>query len=167
MRWGGQGEVGHEEGYEEGHEEGTAVELSAQQFAAIDGKVGPVEQKDLTTALKATGALKVPPQNIADVSPAMGGTVRDVLVNEGDAVRKGQVLATVYDQAIIDLQRNYLEAQARSIYATADLERQTELAAANVSAQKTFQLATAEHASLKASINADVAMLRLINIDPR
>lgn len=156
----------HEEGHEEGREEGTTVELSAQQFAAIDGKVGPVEQKDLTTALKATGALKVPPQNIADVSPAMGGTVRDVLVYEGDAVRKGQVLATVYDQAIIDLQRNYLEAQARLVYATAELERQTELAGANVSAQKTMQLATAEYASLKASTNANASLLRLINIDP-
>ena len=159
-------EEGHATGEEEGHEASNTVELTALQFAAIDGKVGPVEQKNLTTALQATGALKVPPQFIADVSPAMGGTVREVLVYEGDAVRKGQVLATVYDQAIIDLQRNYLDAHAKLIYATSDLERQTELAEANVVAKKTFQQATAEHASLKASSNANAALLRLINIDP-
>ena len=159
-------EEGHAHGEEEGHKEGTIVELSAQQFAAIDGRLGSIEQKDLTTALKATGALKVPPQNVADVSSAMGGTVRDVMVYEGDAVRKGQVLATVYDQGIIDLQRNYLDAQARLVFATTDLERQTELAGANVAAKKTLQQAIAEHASLKATSNADAAMLRLINIEP-
>ncbi len=156
---GGQGE-------EEGHGGGSTVTVSPQQFAAIDGVLGKVEMKDLTTALKATGFLKVPPQNVADVTAALGGTVREVLVQEGDHVKKGQALASIADQAIIDLQRDYLDTKARLVYAKAELDRQTELAGANVSAQKTLQQATAEHASLRASVNANAELLRLINIDP-
>ncbi|MBK6832679.1 MAG: efflux RND transporter periplasmic adaptor subunit [Flavobacteriales bacterium] len=159
-----EGHGGH--GEEEGHGGGSTVTVSPQQFAAIDGVLGKVEMKDLTTALKATGFLKVPPQNVADVTAALGGTVREVLVQEGDHVKKGQALASIADKAIIDLQRDYLDAKARLVYAKAELDRQTELAGANVSAQKTLQQATAEHASLRASVNANAELLRLINIDP-
>jgi len=159
-------EEGHGHGEEEGHGGGSTVTVSPQQFAAIEGKLGKVEMKDLTTALKAVGFLKVPPQNVADITVAMGGTVREVLVQEGDHVNKGQVLATVTDPSIIQLQRDYLDAKARLVYAETELERQTELARANVSAQKTLQPVTAEHASLRASVNAHAEQLRLINIDP-
>lgn len=159
-------EEDHGPGEEEGHGGGSTVTVSPQQFAAIEGKLGKVEMKDLTTALKAVGFLKVPPQNVADITVAMGGTVREVLVQEGDHVNKGQVLATVTDPSIIQLQRDYLDAKARLVYAETELERQTELARANVSAQKTLQQVTAEHASLRASVNAHAEQLRLINIDP-
>lgn len=161
-----EGQGGHSEetgGHEEG---GSTVTVTPQQFAAIDGKLGMVEQKELTATLKATGFLKVPPQNMADISASMGGIVREVLVQEGDHVRKGQSLATISDQAIVQLQRDYLDAKARLTYAKTDLERQTELAGANVSAQKTLQKATADHASLQASVNGSAELLRLINIDP-
>lgn len=166
------GEEGHgeeEEGHGHGgHNEhlGESPEVTAAQFAAIDGQLGRVELKDLSTSLQATGFLKVPPQNIADVSAAVPATVREVLVQEGDQVRKGQMLVTIADQAITQLQRDYLDARARLTYATADLERQTELAKNNVSAQKTLQQATAEHAGLQAEVNADAQVLRLWGLDP-
>ena len=159
-----EGHGGH--GEEEGHGGGSTVTVAPEQFAAIEGVLGKVEMKDLTTALKTTGFLKVPPQNVADVTSSLGGTVREVLVQEGDHVKKGQALASIADQAIIDLQRDYLDAKARLVYAKAELDRQTELAGANVSAQKTLQQATAEHASLRANVNANAELLRLINIDP-
>ena len=110
-----EGRGGH--GEEEGHGGGSTVTVSPVQFTAIDGVLGKVEMKDLTTALKATGFLKVPPQNVADVTASLGGTVREVLVQEGDHVKKGQALASIADQAIIDLQRDYLDTKARLVYA--------------------------------------------------
>ncbi|HNE80007.1 MAG TPA: efflux RND transporter periplasmic adaptor subunit, partial [Flavobacteriales bacterium] len=159
-------EEGHDHGAEPANAVGSTVTVTPAQFTAIEGALGHVEQKDLTTALKATGFLKVPPQNIADITAAMGGTVREVVVHEGDHVRKGQPLAIITDPAIIQLQRDHLDAKARLAFAKAELDRQTELAGANVSAQKTLQQVTAEHASLRASVNAHAEQLRLINIDP-
>ncbi|MBK8227473.1 MAG: efflux RND transporter periplasmic adaptor subunit [Flavobacteriales bacterium] len=160
-----EGHGGHDEHGEEGGSK-SSVTIEPVQFANIEGKLGTVELKDLNTALKATGFLKVPPQNMADITAAMGGTVREVLVQEGDAVRKGQPLVTIADPAIIDLQRDYIEAKARLTYSTADLARQQELADANVAARKTLQQATAENASLKATVTANAQLLRMINIDP-
>lgn len=154
------------------HDEGTAhagggsVTVTPAQFAAIDGALGRVERKDLSSTLQATGFLKVPPQNKADVTSVMGGTVREVLVQEGDEVKKGQPLAIISDPAIIQLQRDHLDAGARLAYAKAELDRQTELAGASVSARKTLQQAEAEHASLLASMQATAEQLRLIHIDP-
>jgi len=157
---------GHAHGEEAAHAGGTTVTVTPAQFAAIDGALGRVERKDLSSTLQATGFLKVPPQNKADVTSIMGGTVREVLVQEGDEVRKGQPLAIISDPAIIQLQRDHLDAKARLAYAKAELDRQTELAAASVSAQKTLQQAAAEHASLLASVQATAEQLRLIHIDP-
>jgi cobalt-zinc-cadmium efflux system membrane fusion protein len=86
----GGGAATEEEGHGGHDEDGRArakastVTIAPVQFAAIEGKLGMVEMKDLTTALKATGFLKVPPQNMADITASMGGTVREVLVQEGD-----------------------------------------------------------------------------------
>jgi len=160
-----EGHGGHDEHGAEG-EAKSSVTIAPVQFASIEGKLGMVEQKDLSTALKATGFLKVPPQNMADITASMGGTVREVLVQEGDAVRKGQPLVTITDAAIIDLQRDYIDAKARLVYAKAELDRQQELSDANVSARKTLQQATAEHASLQATVNGNAQLLRMINIDP-
>ena len=160
-----EGHGGHDEHGGEG-EAKTSVTIAPVQFTSIEGKLGVVEQKDLSTALKATGFLKVPPQNMADITASMGGTVREVLVQEGDAVRKGQPLITIADAAIIDLQREFIDAKARLVYAKAELDRQQELSDANVSARKTLQQATAEHASLQATVNGNAQLLRMINIDP-
>ena len=70
----GQKEEGDSHG-EESHGEGSTVTVTPTQFTAIEGLLGHVEQKDLTTALKATGFLKLPPQNIADSNAALGGNV--------------------------------------------------------------------------------------------
>ncbi len=156
-------EDGH--GHETGHE-GESPEITAQQFAAIDGKLGRVELKDLTASLKATGFLKVPPQNIADVSSPIAGTVQRIHVQDGDIVRKGQALITITDPRIAEMQRSYLEARAQLVFGKAELERQTELAASNVSAQKTLQQAKATHAGLLAQVQAGAQVLRLWSIDP-
>lgn len=160
-----EGHGGHDDHGGEG-EAKTSVTIAPVQFASIEGKLGTVEMKDLSTGLKATGFLKVPPQNMADITAAMGGIVREVLVQEGDVVRKGQPLVTIADAAIIDLQRDYIDAKARLVYATAELDRQKELSDANVSARKTLQQATADHASLQATVNGNAQLLRMINIDP-
>ncbi len=159
---------GAEGGDEHGHggHEGESPEITAQQFAAIDGKLGRVELRDLTAALKAAGFLKVPPQNIADVSSPMAGTVQRILVQDGDVVRKGQPLVSIADPLIAETQRNYLDARSQLTFAKAELERQTELATNNVNAQKTLQQATATHAGLQAQVQAGAQVLRLWGIDP-
>lgn len=143
----------------------TTVSITSEQSKAIDIELGTIEQKNLSSVLRVTGTLEVPPQNKANVSALIGGTVQDIKVLEGNTVKKGQVLLTIANPSFVQLQQDYLDAVAQLSFAEADYKRQQELAEKNVAAQKTFQQATAEYNSLQAKLNGIKAQLHLLNID--
>ncbi|MEP7128272.1 MAG: hypothetical protein ABI729_05365, partial [Chitinophagales bacterium] len=45
----------------------TEVSVTKEQYSALKIQLGSVEQKNLTSVLKATGFLKVPPQSKANI----------------------------------------------------------------------------------------------------
>ena len=149
----------------EHHEETSSVEIDAAQFKQLNIQLGDVEMKNLSTALKATGFLKVPPTNKANITAIIGGTVNSILVMEGEHVQKGQTVATIANQEFIRMQREYLEAQSQIIFAEADYNRQKELSEKNVASQKSFQQVTSNYQTLKASLNALKQQLTLLNIN--
>ncbi|MBL0082857.1 MAG: hypothetical protein IPP37_10695 [Saprospiraceae bacterium] len=46
----------------------TFVELTKEQFEAVDIQLGKIEKQNIKTSIKASGHLEVPPQNKAEVS---------------------------------------------------------------------------------------------------
>ncbi|MFI5218633.1 MAG: efflux RND transporter periplasmic adaptor subunit [Bacteroidia bacterium] len=149
---------------EEHHEEST-VTLTRQQYNSIKVQTGSIEQKNLTGKLRASGFLKVPPQNKASVSSPLGGTVQSILVQEGDIVSKGQTLATLVNPDFIKLQQDFLETQAQLTFASAELKRQKELSEKSVSSQKVYQQTESNFNSLTAKNNALKKQLSLLNIN--
>src|SRR6187401_1768074 len=59
------------------------VELTTIQMKAVGIETGKVDQKNLTSVVKASGQLAVPPQNRSDVNVLYGGIVRSISVLEG------------------------------------------------------------------------------------
>lgn len=51
----------------------------------------PVKRGDLVVKITSTGEVK--PQNRLEIKPAISGRIEEILVREGDAVKKGQILA--------------------------------------------------------------------------
>jgi RND family efflux transporter MFP subunit len=149
----------------EHHSEGSEVTITQKQFDAIKIQLGAIEQKNLTNTLKVTGFLKVPPQNKAAITSIMGGTVQNILIQEGDYVSKGQAVATLIHPDFVKLQQDYLDTQAQLTYAEAEYNRQKELSDKNVSAKKTFQQAQSNFNSLKSKFHALKQQLSLIGID--
>ena len=45
----------------------ATIELTVEQFKAVDIELGAIEQKNLSSVVKASGYLEVPPQNKASV----------------------------------------------------------------------------------------------------
>ena len=148
-----------------GTTEPSVVTLSPQQYKAIGLEVGVIEQKNLSSVLRVTGTLEVPPQNRANVSALMGGSVQEIRVLEGNSVQKGQVLLTIANPSFIQLQQDYLDAMAQLPFVEAGYERQKELAGKNVASQKTLQQASSEYNSLHVKISGLKAQLSLLNID--
>jgi cobalt-zinc-cadmium efflux system membrane fusion protein len=106
-------EHAHEHGNEQETNANVAV-LSAEQMKAIDLQMGSIEQKQLTTALKLSGVLKVPNENKAQVTAMYSGLIKTINVQVGNHVKKGQTIATISSPQLLQLQDEYLQAKLQA-----------------------------------------------------
>lgn len=142
------------------------VHLSAEQIAAIGLVTGHMEKRGLTTALKVNGRLVLPPDKSAQVSVLFGGLVRGIPVREGQRITQGQVLATMENMELLQLQQDYLETKANELALRADLQRQQELHDERITATRILERAQADQAIAQAQLAGMAAKLHLFGIDP-
>ena len=76
----------------------------------------PVEARDLTLRINASG--KVVPIQSVNVSPKVAGVLKNLLVEQGDRVQAGQILAKMDDA---DLQAQLIQVRAKLAQAQAEL----------------------------------------------
>jgi RND family efflux transporter MFP subunit len=150
---------------EEHTKSASEVSVTKKQFDALKIETGNIEQKNLIDVLKSTGFLKVPPQNKANITVALGGTVKNILVQEGKHVSKGQTLLTLTNPEFIKMQEEYLDAKSQLIFAEAEYNRQKELSSKNVASQKTFQQVESTYNSLRAKFNSLNQQLILLDFN--
>lgn len=143
-------EAAHKEGEHEGEEGHDAhekmVHLNDAQFKNAGIELGGFEPKNLSEVIHANGYTKLPPQNQAQVSAQLPGTVQRILVANGQFVKAGQTLATLSSMAFNNLRLDREKLTADLASAEANLEflrlefaRQKELSEENVNAKKVFQ----------------------------
>ena len=142
------------------------VTLTAEQIKAIGLVTGTMEKRGLSTSLKANGRLVLPPDKSAQVSVFAGGLVRGIPVREGQAISKGQVLATVENMEFLQLQQDYLETSANLRALNADLKRQQDLHDERINATKTLERAQADADVARAKQAGMAAKLRVFGTDP-
>lgn len=142
------------------------VTLSQSQLDAVGIRLGSTEEKNLKSVVKASGQLEVPPQNKAEVTLLMGGVVNQVFVLEGQHVSKGQKLATIENNQLIQLQQDYMAAQSSLSYATKEYERQKELNEANAGTGKIYQQSQSALRTEQAKVAALSRQLRQVGVSP-
>ena len=89
------------------------VSLTEAQYNLAGLKVGKIEERTISSTIKANGMLDVPPQNMITVSALLGGFVKKTDLLQGMRVKKGQVIAVMEDPAYIQLQQEYLEGKSQ------------------------------------------------------
>ncbi len=141
----------HEPHEDEGSNAIKEVHLSAAQVRLIDIKYGGFERKNLSEVINATGFTKLPPQNQAEVSVQLPGIITSIRVIEGQAVRAGQVLATMkslaYNNLRLDKEKLVQELSAARLnrdFLKLEFDRQQALSTESITALKTFQKVSAE-----------------------
>jgi cobalt-zinc-cadmium efflux system membrane fusion protein len=144
----------------------NSVTLTDAQIKNAGIETGSVQAQNLNLVLKVNGVVDVPPQNIVSVSFPLGGYLKNTTLLPGMHVNKGQVIGIIEDQALVQLQQDYLMAQARNRFLQQEYDRQKELSEEQVSAAKTFQQVQADHAAQKVLVKGLAEKLRLINVDP-
>jgi len=147
-------------------EEKDTITLTEEQIKNAGIVTGTVEKKVLNSKLNVNGQVDVPPQNIVSISFPLGGYLKTTRLLPGMHVNRGEVIAVMEDQSLVQLQQDYLIAKARLQYLETEYERQKVLNEANVNADKVFQQAQTDYNSQKVLVKGYAEKLRLISINP-
>lgn len=142
------------------------LSLTDDQLKQFDLSVVNMQQQQISSTLKLSGSIDVPPQNLVSVSSALGGYVKSTRLLPGSHFKKGEILVTLEDNQYIQLQQDYLTTAAKLVNARAEYNRQKELNRSQASSDKVFQQATADLQILEAEKSGLEQKLRLININP-
>ncbi|WP_284653853.1 efflux RND transporter periplasmic adaptor subunit [Flavobacterium terrisoli] len=155
--------VAEEAGHEEEKSE-NEVALTEAQFKTVGIETGTLENRNLNLVIKANGYTAVPPQNMANISTLIGGTVKDILVLEGTFVNKGKVLATIQNLEVVEMQEDYNSAVANIEYLQLEYNRQKTLSDENVNPRKTFQEVKSKLAVERARAQAAKNKLQALHV---
>lgn len=145
----------------------TEVALTVSQYKTVGIETGNVEDRNLNKIIKANGYTTVPPQNSAEVSTLIGGTVKDIFVLEGTYVNKGKVLATIQNLEVIEMQEEYKSASANVEYLQLEYNRQKTLSDENVNPRKIFQEVKAKLAAERARAQAAKNKLDALHVSTK
>lgn len=146
------------EGHEEAEEEGI-LHLTAQQIAEQGIQLATTELGQVSQVVSYPAKLMANTDRQAHVSPNFSGRVEAVQVELGQAVQKGQVLASLFVPELIDQQSNLQIAQSNLNLAQQDYAREQKLWSQGVSAKQDFQRAS--NAVEQAKIQIQAARSRL------
>lgn len=142
------------------------VVLTETQLKSLSLQVGDVSTQKLSSTLQVQGKIDLPPQNVVSVNFPLGGYLRTTKLIPGMQVRKGDVIAIMEDQLIVQLQQDYLSAKAKYELIRQEFERQQTLINANASTSKAFQIAEGELKMQSVLVKSLAEKLKLIGLDP-
>lgn len=135
----------HPTATKENHSDEKEVHLNDAQFKAAEITLGTFSKKNIKDVVASNGYTKLPPQNQADVSVHSSGIVKSILIEEGDKVQKGQVLATIESPEFAKLKEAYLLSKSNLEFLKLDFERQKTLNEEAVNAKKTFEKSKSDY----------------------
>jgi cobalt-zinc-cadmium efflux system membrane fusion protein len=142
------------------------VSISDAQLKNATIETGKLEQKSISSTLKVTGKIDVPPQNMVSVSMPLGGYLKTTKLLPGLHITKGEVIATMEDQQYVQLQQDYLTTKSKLYFAEKEYQRQKELNQSQASSDKVYQQADSDYKTLRITLSALGEKLRLINVNP-
>ena len=146
--------------------EENVVNLTDAQLQNATLEIGNFEKRNVSSTLKVSGIIDVPPQNLISISMPLGGYLKSTKLLPGMHVAKGEILATMEDQQYIQLQQDYLITKSKLNFAQQEYERQKELNQSKASSDKVFQLAESDYKNLRITLSALGEKLKLIYVNP-
>jgi cobalt-zinc-cadmium efflux system membrane fusion protein len=115
--------------------------------------------------LKVNGLIDVPPQNVVSISFPFGGYLVSTKLMPGMKVFKGQAIAEMQDQSLIQMQQDYLVAKAKVNFLQKEYDRQKLLNSTKTSSDKVLEQTESEFQTQKILMNSLREKLRMVHID--
>lgn len=129
------------------------VRLSAEAVERAGIRVAPVQRRALTGGVAIPAEVKFEPSSTAHVGPLVPGRITKVSVALGDSVRRGQLLGVVASSDVSAARSRLDQARARLSAAESTLQRQRQLQAEGIGAQRALIDAEAQVAELRAEVD--------------
>ena len=142
------------------------VQLNDAQLKTLSLQLGSTSIEKMSSTIQLQGKIDLPPQNIVSVNFPLGGYLRNTKLIPGMQVRKGDIIALMEDQSIVQLQQDYLSAKAKQELVKQEFVRQQALINANAGTSKSYQLAETEMKMQSVLVKSLSEKLKLIGIDP-
>jgi RND family efflux transporter MFP subunit len=142
-----------------------AIALSAAQREAFAVRSEPPARADVFWSLAYPAKVVVPNAQLRVLSVLRGGTVEALLVAEGEQVEQGQVLAHIRSAELLQEQRDYLVDVAALGVARKGLERDRQLFAEGVIAERRLQETEAQFAQAQVAVSQGRQGLALSGMD--
>lgn len=146
--------------------ESNIVSLTKEQAAKLMVRLGSAGEELISSNIKVQGEIDLPPQNMISVNFPMAVFLKNTKLIPGMHVNKGEVIATVNDQSIIQLQQDFLMAAAKLDLLKLELNRQMDLKSANAGISRNFQQTEADVKIQTITVNALKEKLKLIGLNP-
>ena len=143
----------------------SLVHITKAQFDQTKMQTGALQKVEFTDEIKERGIADVPPQCKATVSPVVSGAVKDIFVQPGDWVKKGQPLLSFEGSEIIGLQQSYLEISEQLKSLESEYKRQKTLFAENISSEKLFLEAESNYKKAIAVCEGLKQQILLLNLN--
>jgi cobalt-zinc-cadmium efflux system membrane fusion protein len=140
------------------------ITLTSQQYQSIGIELGKIKNETVSDEIKVNGIVELPPENQATLSLPVSGKINYMKGIPGQAVRKGELLATLESFEFIQLQQDYLQNASQLVFQEKELERQRTLSTENVGARKNFEQAQANQYSTKALLQSLEAKLKILGL---
>ena len=144
----------------------TTLALTPAEMRTHGVQTGPLRLRNLGHTLVVNGKVHVPADNLNTISTPIAGTVKQLLVHEGQPVGAGAVLLLVQSMEFIQLQEDYLTAKQQLHYAQQEQQRQQTLLEGNATAAKLLQKANADFEGMRVRYHALRTRLQVLGIDP-
>ena len=135
------------------------VELSPEALEVLRLSYAVVDEQELSPSVEVPAEVVAVPDRRATVGPRVAGRVAEVLVNVGDQVRRGAVLAVLESEAVGRGWADLIAARARESVARRALDRQRQLLADRITSQRAVE--EAEGVLLVAEADLQAAQTRL------
>jgi cobalt-zinc-cadmium efflux system membrane fusion protein len=149
----------------EEHKENTGtVVLTGEQVNIAGIKLGALESRNISGYIKASGEVKINPDQESRVGGIIPGRIKRINSKEGSFVRAGQVLATIENLDLVNVQTDYVEALHEYEHSKREYERQQALRRDNIGSEKELAKLRADYEHALVSLRASEQKLESYRI---
>lgn len=160
---GGKEELVHEEAASDKENTVTLTEVQMKNAGIVLGKP---EAGTMASTLKLSGVVDVPPQSMVSISFPIGGYLKSTHLLPGTRVRKGELIAVMEDQGIIQVEQDYLIAKQKMSMLEKEYERQRVLNESKSVSDKVFEQTANDFKVQKIMYKSLRERLLMIGVNP-